>query len=118
MTGYPLSLRLHSACSFHPSGRGYRDSQQSLPVVTQSNQLAWGVLSRHFLMECAQAVTLDAPELCHLDSIYIFSVELFTDCDYKTGCFSNVKGKKAKDSSWAFARERERKKMVAPECAC
>lgn len=96
MTGYPLSLRLHSACSFHPSGHGYRDSQQSLPVVTQPNQLAWGVLSRHFLMECAQAVTLDAPELCHLDSIYIFSVELFTNCDYKTGCFSNVKGKRPK----------------------
>lgn len=108
--GCPLSLRLHSAGSFHPSGHAYRDSHQSLPVVTQPKQLAWGVLSPHFSDGVCSAVTLDAPELCHLDHICIFAVELFTDCDYKTGCFSNIKGKRPKSQVWLLQEKGKRKK--------
>lgn len=59
----------------------------------------------------------DAPGPCHLDSIHIFPVELFTECDYKPGCFSNMKGKRPKIPVWPL-QEKGREKMVVPACAC
>lgn len=95
----PFSL----GCTQHAvsSQLGIRaEGSSSLSLWPKPLQLAWRALSGHPLAECAQAVTQDAPELCHVDSIRIFPVELFTKREYKTGCFSNMKGKRPKIWVW------------------
>lgn len=117
MMGYPLSLRLHSAGSFHPSGHAYRDSQQSLPVVTQPKQLAWGVLSPHFLMECAQQwhwMLLS----CAIWTVSAFFLWCFLPTVTTKQDVSQILKEKGQRVKFGFCKRRgEKKKMIVPECA-
>lgn len=114
--GRPFSLGcMRYAVSSHL--RIHAERSSNLSLWPKPIQLAWRVLSRHFLSKCVQAVTQDAPKLCHVDNICFFSVELFTRSDYKTGCFLNMKEKRPKTQVW-FLQEKGREKMVVSACAC
>lgn len=117
MMGYPLSLQLHSACSFHPPRHACRDSQQSLPVVTQPDQLAWGALSGHFLMECAQQWhwMLLSSAIWTVSAFFLWSFSLTVATKQDVSQTLKEKGQRVK---FGFCRRKGEKKIVVPECAC